>query len=152
MLIPAFRFSTLPEGCPVLVGDAALPGTIREPIGKGYRVAIAGSAPMAGGGTSTMIAWAPRMQVDLTTPAAVRAFAPALICAVQGLPAFARPLKEPAAVWCAGLQKWALVDHITGGDSVCSYQPGMELVTGPTPEACLLAGLHAALDAAKGAA
>jgi len=150
MLIRADRFSTLPEGCPVLVGDAVLPGTIREPIGKGYRVAIAGAAPMAGGAPSTTIAWAPRMQVDLSTPAAVRAFAPALIA--QLLPAGA--VGTVAAI-PDDLGQWHLCIvygqhdgglHIRGYDAIRGA-----CVVEATPEACLLAGLKAALDAAKDA-
>jgi len=86
--------------------------------------------------------------VDLSTPAAVRAFAPALICAVKGLP---NALKyPPAAVWDDGFRQYVLLSHI--GTKPCPCNPdGGWWLAGSTPEACLLNGLKAALDAAKDA-
>ena len=89
------------------------------------------------------------VQVDLTTPAAVRAFAPALIVAVrfpEGRYNDSRfppmPLRDVAR------DNYVLIGYILDTGALCAYMPRHELVTGDTPEACLLAGLKAALDAA----
>jgi len=151
MLILASEFSTLPEGCPVLWGAA--PSVVMGRHGATeYRIQIPGRFRTDGWLPTTTAAGESQLRVDLSTPAAVRAFAPALICAVRGLPS--RPRKEPYPLWDDGLNCWLLMDYIGGeADGFCgiAYEPGREEVKGDTPEACLLAGLKAALDAAKGA-
>jgi hypothetical protein len=119
MLIRASDFSTLPEGCPVRHGD-------RETTIAGMEV----------------------LYVDLSTPAAIRAFAPALICAVKGLPN--APEQPPVPVHFSQHFYFVLVEYVYGNDAVC-WKPSESDIIAATPEACLLAGLKAALDAAKDA-
>ena len=151
MIIPASRFSTLPEGCPVRFRSANLPGTVREPVGNGYRVEVANAAPMPGGVRDSTLVGPAHLDVDLSTPAAIRAFAPELIAAVKGRTRFTTPQRQPSAVWHAGFRRWILVDYLTDIDSVVSYEPTTALITGSTPAECLANGLQAALDAAKDA-
>ena len=143
MIVPASRFSTLPEGCPVWRGETFGYWHTTKPTRQGEL----GWMDL----TTTEPVDHEDLTVDLSTPAAVRAFAPELICAVRGLPDYARPEQEPVAVWHTGKAAWVLVDHVNDRDEVVRRQPGLRMVTGPTPAACLLAGLQAALDAAKDA-
>ena len=151
MLIPASRFPTLPEGCPVRFRSANLPGTVREPVANGYRVEIANAAPMPGGVRDSTLVGPAHLDVDLTTPAAVRAFAPGLIAAVKERTRFTGPQRQPSAVWHTGFCRWILVDYLTDSDAVVAYEPTTTLILGSTPEECLLNGLKAAMDAAKDA-
>ena len=144
MIIPASRFTTLPEGCPVRWGsDPAV--VVAWHSATEYRVMVGPRRDFPA------VAAESQLSVDLTTPAAVRAFAPELICAVRGLPDYARPEQEPVAVWYTGKSAWVLVDHVNDRDEPVRRQPGLAMVTGSTPEECLLNGLKAALDAAKDA-
>ena len=147
MIIPASKFTNLPEGCPVRWGsDPAV--VVAWHSATEYRVMVGPRRDFP------TVAAVSQLSVDLTTPAAVRAFAPELIAAVRGLPDRLRPLKEPYPVWDAEYGRWILVDYL-GDESDnwhgIAYQPGPEEVSGPTPAACLMAGLKAALDAAKDA-
>lgn len=144
MRIPASRFSTLPEGCPVLWGDT--PATVLGRHGATeYRIQIPGRFP------STMAAHPCQLRVALDSPAAVRAFVPALMRAVKGL--LYPPERPPAAVWSRKDGTYVLLEEVTmPGLIVCAPAAANELpITGDTPEACLLNGLKAALDAAKDA-
>ena len=144
MIIPASKFTNLPEGCPVRWGsDPAV--VVAWHSATEYRVMVGPRRDFP------TVAAASQLSVDLSTPAAVRAFAPELICMVRGLPDYARPEQEPVAVWHTGKAAWVLVDHVNDRDEVVRRQPGLRMVTGPTPAACLLAGLQAALDAVGGA-
>ena len=141
MIVPASRFSTLPEGCPVWRGETFGYWHTTKPTRQGEL----GWMDL----TTTEPVDHEDLTVDLSTPAAVRAFAPELICAVRGL---AHPLEyPPAALWAARAGHWVLVERIglDGTLTVCRAATGV--VTGPTPAACLLAGLQAALDAVGGA-
>ena len=142
ILISADRFSTLPEGCPVRWGnDPAV--VVAWHSATEYRVMVGPRRDFPA------VAAESQLSVDLSTPAAVRAFAPELICAVRGL---AHPLEyPPAALWAARAGHWVLVERVglDGTLKVCRAATGV--VTGPTPAACLLAGLQAALDAVGGA-
>ena len=141
MIIPASRFSTLPEGCPVWRGETFGYWHTTQPTRQGEL----GLMDL----TTTEPVDHEDLTVDLSTPAAVRAFAPELICAVRGL---THPLEcPPAALWAARAGHWVLVERVglDGTLKVCRAATGV--VTGPTPAACLLAGLQAALDAAKDA-
>ena len=141
MIVPASRFSTLPEGCPVWRGETFGYWHTTKPTRQGEL----GWMDL----TTTEPVDHEDLTVDLSTPAAVRAFAPELICAVRGL---AHPLEyPPAALWAARAGHWVLVERVglDGTLKVCRAATGV--VTGPTPAACLLAGLQAALDAAKDA-
>lgn len=143
MLIPASDFTTLPPECPVLWGDT--PAVILGRHGATeYRLRVEGRLP-----TTTAVG-ASQLRVDLSTPAAVRAFAPALICAVKGL--LYPPERPPAAVWSRREGAYVLLEEVTmSGLIVCAPAAANELpITGGTPEEALLNGLKAALDAAGG--
>ena len=144
MLISADRFSTLPEGCPVRWGnDPAV--VVAWHSATEYRVMVGPRRDFP------TVAAASQLSVDLTTPAAVRAFAPELIAAVKERTRFTTPQRQPSAVWHTGFRRWILVDYLTDSDAVVAYEPTTTLIRGSTPEECLLNGLKAALDAAKDA-
>lgn len=141
MRIPASRFSTLPEGCPVQAGALS---------GHCGAVATEGRYWFHWPGSREPIEVLPEdMLVDLSTPAAIRAFAPALIVAVrfpEGRYNDSRfppmPLRDLAR------DTYTLIGYILDSGALCAYMPRHELVTGATPEEALLNGLKAALDAA----
>lgn len=137
MLIPASRFSTLPEGCPVL-WDCADTYIIGKD-GDGYRVDLGGKTVEAS-----------RLHVWLVSAPAVRAFAPALIVAVRFPEGRYNDTKyQPQPLRDVARDNYVLIGYILDSGAPCAYMPRHELVTGSTPEECLLNGLKAALDAAK---
>ena len=149
MLIPADRFSTLPEGCPVLNGHDGK-ATIFAYDGTNRRGATMYMLDFPGVGSSSYAV--DEIRVDLTTPAAVRAFAPALILAVRFPEGRYNDSRfPPMPLWDVARDTYTLIGYILDSGALCAYMPRHELVTGSTPEACLLAGLKAALDAAKDA-
>ena len=143
MIIPASRFSTLPEGCPVWRGETFGYWHTTKPTRQGEL----GWMDL----TTTEPVDHEDLTVDLSTPAAVRAFAPELIAAVKERTRFTTPQRQPSAVWHAGFRRWILVDYLTSNDTVVAYEPTTGVSIGTTPEECLLNGLKAALDAAKDA-
>lgn len=142
-LFPATAFSSLPENCPLLWGTARW---------EAVAVQVGGSIAIRRQGRrlpSTRLVSPEQVQVDLSDPADARAFAPELIAGVKGRTRSTTPQCLPSATWHSGLRRWLLVDYITDADSVVSYEPTTVLLTGNTPAECLLAGLTAAIEAAK---
>ena len=143
MIIPASRFLTLPEGCTVLWGSSRWDSAT---VQFGGSIALRRQGRK---GVHTRVVSPDQVQADLSTPAAVRAFAPALICAVVG--AESPPKHPPAVVLDDDYGEYTLIESIgyCDGLEAARYMPGGKGIYAATPEACLLAGLQAALDAAK---
>lgn len=142
MRIPASRFTTLPEGCPVQAGALS---------GHCGAVATEGRYWFHWPGSREPVEVLPEdMLVDLSTPAAILAFAPALIAQLVAVgrvgivAAVPDDLGQYHLCIVYGMNDGGL--HIRGDRAV----RGLDVVE-PTAEACLLAGLQAALDAAKDA-
>jgi hypothetical protein len=139
MRIPASRFTILPEGCPVWRGDTFGYWHTSQPAQQGELgwMNLATTEPVDHDG----------LTVDLSTPAAIRAFAPALIAQLVAVgrvgivAAVPDDLGQYHLCIVYGMNDGGL--HIRGDRAV----RGLDVVE-PTPEACLLSGLKAALVAA----
>ena len=143
MLIPASRFSTLPEGCPVRWGGTRWDSAT---VQLGGAIALRRQGRK---GVDTRIVSPEHVQVDLCTPAAIRAFAPALILAVRFPEGRRNDTKyPPQPLRDVAHDNYVLIGYILDSGFPCAYMPRHELVTGDTPEECLLNGLKAALEAA----
>ena len=142
MIVPASRFSTLPEGCPVWRGETFGYWHTTKPTRQGEL----GWMDL----TTTEPVDHEDLTVDLSTPAAVRAFAPELICAVRGGPTDL-PTHPPGVVWDKASPPDAPQYVLVVSIGVAESTANRTFIAGPTPAACLLAGLQAALDAVGGA-
>ena len=144
MRIEARRFTDLPEGCPVWRGEIFGYWHTAKPTQQGELgwMDLATTEPVDH----------EDLTVDLSTPAAIRAFAPALIVAVRFPEGrYNDSIFPPMPLWDVARDNYVLIGRILDSGALCAYVPRHELVTGDTPEEALLNGLKAALDAAKDA-